>query len=61
MLPSDVAVLYYLALQRLGQLSVFSDMRRALVSAAKTYFGKADERQRMVAQIERAYDKVGIV
>lgn len=60
MLPSDVAVLYYLALQRLGRLDGFSEMRRALVSVAKTYFGNPSERARTVGQIEAAYDKVGI-
>jgi bacillolysin/neutral peptidase B len=60
MLPSDVAVLYYLALQRLGQLAGFSDMRRALLSVAKTYFGNPAQRTRMVAHIEAAYDKVAI-
>jgi Zn-dependent metalloprotease len=61
MRPSDVAVLYYLALQRLGKLDGFPEMRRSLVSVAKSYFGNPTERARMVRHIEAAYDTVGIV
>jgi len=60
MAARDVAVLYYLALKRLGSTANFSDMRDAMVETARSYFGDPAERTRMVAHIEKAYDGVGI-
>ncbi|MBV8309497.1 MAG: M4 family metallopeptidase, partial [Planctomycetaceae bacterium] len=60
--PRDVAVLYYLCLQRLGQLADFSKALQALVLEAKTFYvGDPEECEIKVKQIEDAYKKVGIV
>jgi bacillolysin/neutral peptidase B len=56
----DVAVLYYLTLQKLSSQASFTDVRRTLSMTAKSYFGNPDEAAAAVRQIEAAYDAVGI-
>ncbi len=60
--PEEVAVLYYLVLTRLGQLSDFSDARAELLSVAATvYSGDPARRAEVRTAIVDAYDSVGIV
>ena len=57
----EVAVLYYLCLCRLNSLATFSDVLETLVDVAKVYYAGDDlERQKNIAQINSAYEKVGI-
>jgi|GEM_PF-612555 len=58
--PGDVAILYYLALTRLGALATFSDCRRVLLNVATTYFSSSPTQQQKLQAITQAYDAVGI-
>ena len=59
--PQEVAVLYYLALSRLGPLSDFSDARAELLTVADVIYGGSAARATDVrTAIEGAYDAVGI-
>jgi bacillolysin/neutral peptidase B len=58
--PADVAVLYYLALQRLGRLATFAKARQALLDAARTFYAGDAGRKAKIAGIEQAYAQVGI-
>ncbi|MEO6027709.1 MAG: M4 family metallopeptidase [Candidatus Binatia bacterium] len=61
--PEDVAILYYLTLQRLGKLAKFVDVRRTLIDVAHIYYAalSTGDRQRKVDAIGSAYTRVGIV
>ncbi len=58
--PKDVAVLYYLALQRLGRLATFKKALAALLDVATTFYGDPTDRAERVAAIGEAYRSVGI-
>lgn len=59
--PGEAALLYYLALLRLGSLAGFADVLGALVQAATTYYaGDPEKRDVVVARITAAYAEVGI-
>ena len=59
--PRDVAVLYYLCLQRLPSLATFAKTLQTLVDVTTTYYGgDAAERDRKIAHIREAYKNVGI-
>ena len=54
------AMLYYMALQRLGEMADFSDARKALDDSAMIYFGEPNERAAARKAIADAYDAAGI-
>jgi Zn-dependent metalloprotease len=60
--PAEVAVMYYLCLNRLNSLATFSDTLQALVDVANTlYAGDAkDARENKIQYILNAYQQVGI-
>jgi Zn-dependent metalloprotease len=61
--PAEVAAVFYLALtQRLSRTSQFADSRRAAVASGRTLFRSlpAQERDRKVAAIGKAFADVGI-
>jgi bacillolysin len=59
--PVDVAVLYYLALQRLSIMAKFAQMLQTLVDVAKTFYaGDRSDRDRKIGAIYDAYQKAGI-
>lgn len=60
--PQEVAILYYLCLTHLSSLATFSQALQQLVQVAATYYaGDQEERQRKIAHIRDAYNKVGII
>lgn len=59
--PSEVAILYYLCLVRLPQRATFRRTLRVLLDVATTFYAvDADERDRKLQALEKAYKKVGI-
>ena len=57
----EVAVLYYLALQRLGKMADFTDVLKELVEVAGVYYSANKlERDRKTEAIKEAYKKVGV-
>lgn len=61
--PAEVAAVFYLALtQRLSRTSQFADSRRAAVASGRTLFRSlpAEQRDRKVAAIGKAFTDVGI-
>ena len=60
--PQETALLYYLALTRLGRRADFKDCLRVLKIVARTYFaGDATRQDTVLAAIDSAYGQVGIV
>jgi bacillolysin len=60
--PLDVAILYYLCLQRLNSLATFSKTLQVLTDVAGVYYGgDAADRDLKVEAIRSAYKRVGIV
>lgn len=60
MTPREVAVLYYLTLQRLDRLATFRQTRATLLNVAATYFLGDPENDEKLGAIKDAYDAVGI-
>ncbi len=61
-MPRDVAVLYYLSLQRLNSLATFGKTLQALIDVASVYYGgDATDRDVKIQAIQNAYKKAGIV
>lgn len=58
--PGEVAVLYYLTLQRLSRLATFRKTVAALVDVATTFYGDPPVRAARLAAIKDAYQRVGI-
>jgi len=56
----DVAVLYYLCLERLNRTATFSKTKQVLVDVAKTYYAGVPDMNQKVKYITQAYDDVGI-
>jgi bacillolysin/neutral peptidase B len=57
----EVAILYYLALTRLPALADFAKVRQVLIDVARIFYsGDANERDRKVTAIGKAYSAVGI-
>jgi bacillolysin len=56
----DAALLYYLALTRLGKMSGFRDMRGALTDVAEEFYRLEPGRDEKLKAIASAYDQVGI-
>lgn len=57
----EAAILYYLTLVRLPQRPTFERVLRGLLDVATTYYAMdADERERKLAAIRKAYESVGI-
>lgn len=59
--PRDVAILYYLALTRLGRLANFADTLQMMIDVASTFYGgDLQTMEQKVSAIKRAYGAVGI-
>jgi Zn-dependent metalloprotease len=59
--PSEVALLYYLAMTRLGRLADFAAMRDMLVTVAMTYYlGDPTGSPQKLDAIRQAYQDVGV-
>jgi bacillolysin len=59
--PGEIAVLYYLSLIRLNGRATFSDVLETLMDVATVYYAGDDlEREKKIAKIKDAYQKVGI-
>lgn len=58
--PREVAVLYYLTLQRLDRLASFRHVRATLLNVASTYFLGDARKAEKLNTIRSAYDGVGI-
>ncbi|MEJ0037752.1 MAG: M4 family metallopeptidase [Gammaproteobacteria bacterium] len=58
--PHDVATLYFRCLDRLGEMTTFSQARAALINVASAYFLGHPARAGRLDAIRKAYDSVGI-
>jgi Zn-dependent metalloprotease len=59
--PKEVALFYYLAMSRLGNLAGFADMKQALKDVVNSYYvGDPATAQTRFATVEAAYQAVGI-